>query len=366
MSSPRYLIIDTDPVNRQEFVRLLTDSGGKADYAHDSSQVKDLLSRKKYDCVLVDREVPDIWRDAIDGNTEGEDNRPLVLMTGPGGSAPPDAVIVGRSDGYLPRLRESTELLATHISRTISLLSKDGGSRAGGGSKSLNRSYGRSVARFADSGIIVQTRRIPAPGPNEDISVVVDRGEGRYAILLGDCTFTGNNAELGTLLLEPRIEMYLAESPDPANVLGHLNSELINAGSTIEFMTAVAVLLNIPAKTLRWSVAGHQPPLHRRWGARTWRQLPGTGIPLGVRSGENYIDYNRPLGSGDKILLVTDGLMKIKGSTGGFRNGEFNEFDTIPMNAAPTEVIEVLDEFITSVSGGSAVADEITATLIQV
>jgi serine phosphatase RsbU (regulator of sigma subunit) len=133
-------------------------------------------------------------------------------------------------------------------------------------------------------------------------------------------------------------------------------------------MTCVAVQMDMNRKCMTYAAGGQHPPLHRRWGGLSWRTLQDQGIPLGVRSDEKYQEHTKPLAPGDKVLLMSDGFFKIWGAQGGLRDGNaaMQGIDLLPSDAAPTEIIEGIDELVASVAGGKAVADEITATLIQV
>ncbi len=369
LTDAKFIIIDADPSTREAMGKMLEEFGGKADRPRDPTHARNLLTTTEYDCVLMDKDAPLAWRAAVEENAQDGAPMPLLFLTGPSGSGPPAAKAISNADGYFPRHRDSTRLLAEHIRRGIGkIVAARKHSRATAPATSEWRPVYGSEERFADSKIIVQTQKIPAPGPIEDIVRVCDRGDGRYAILLGDCTFPGKVGELGTIFLRTRIDAYLAESPGPGKLLGDFNLEMLQAGEAIDFMTAVAVLVDLSRMMLTYAVAGHQSPLHRRWGARQWHTLSGTGIPLGIRAGEKYREYSRKLRAGDKILLISDGILKMKGARGGFKNGDapLRDIDLMPMDAAPREILEGINDLVASVTGGDGVADEITATLIQV
>jgi hypothetical protein len=372
MRNPVFLIIDADPGHRRELGKLLTNLGGQADQPENPEVARCCFNSKDYDCVLVDRDVPPLWRaeveEAVGADSRG--NAPLLLFTGPEDSLPSHGeLITNVADGYIRRDGDSTRLLTEHVRKAIGKI------RAGIVEKKTISSRRNAVdpvqpsmEHFADSRIIVQTGRIAAPGPVEDIVRVCDRGKDRYAILLGDCTSSDGVSVLSHLHLKPRLDMHMAESHCPSQMLSDLNSELCAMGDTLDFMTAVAVFVDIGSRKLTYSIAGHHPPLHRRWGGSSWRTLTGQGIPMGIRSGEKYQEWSRPLGPGDKVLLISDGFLKIRGAAGNFKDGTsaLQRIDMLPSDAAPSEVMEGIHELVETVSGGKAVADEITATLIQV
>jgi CheY-like chemotaxis protein len=369
MRDPRFLILDADPENRRHLGSLISDLGGHADQPTHPAEVEELWGKGQYDCVLVDRDVPREWRSVLEEGRSENSPAPLVFLTGPQESQPPSARVLNRADGYLPRGRESTELLTEHVRRAISRLVVSPARPVEG--KARTEAIAPSTCRrehFESSRIVVQTRRIATPGPVGDIVSVRNKGNDRYAVLLGDYTGPIGMEQLGNLRLQGRVEMHLAESSGPAQLLSDLNMELVQAGSAVDYMTAVAVLVDLRRKRLTYSVAGHHPPLHRRWGGVRWHSLTGHGIPLGVRGGEKFFEHSRPLASGDKILLISDGFLKMRGARSGMLDCEevLECIDSLPSDAAPSEVLEGIAEMVTSVTGGRVASDEITATLIQI
>lgn len=369
MRDPRFLIVDADPVNRRHLGDIIANLGADADEPTDPEEVQELCGKRRYDCVLVDRDIPKEWQSALENGSSGEPSVPLVFLTGPEESAPPSAVAISAADGYLPRGAESAELLTQHVRRAISRLVSSPFASAKGEVRGL--AAGSLVGgreHLENSKIMVRTRRITAPGPVGDIVSVCNKGNDRYAVLLGDYTGPIGMGKLGSLYLQSRIDMLQAESPNPARLLGDLNAELVRAGSAVDYMTAVAVVVDLRRKRLTYSVAGHQAPLHRRWRGIAWRSLPGDDIPVGVRCGERYREHSRPVASGDKILLISDGFLKMGGGEKGFRSCEraLEWFDALPADAAPSEVLDGISEIAVSATGGRMASDEITATLIQI
>lgn len=352
-----------------ELGKLLHNSGVVADQPENPAVIRQYLDRISYDCVLVDRDAPPEWQDAIKTAPAQDNASPLIFITGPENSSPPPASEIRTVDGYLTRHADSTRLLTEHVRQAIGRIKASIVEKKTPIPSPISLKHPVPYQEhFANSRIIVSTGRITAPGPVEDIVSVMDRGKDRYAILLGDCTGSNGMRDLSYLLLRSRIEMHLAESPGPSQLLCDLNAELCSAGETVDFMTAVAVLVDMNRRRLTYSIAGHHPPLHRRWGGMTWRALPGNGIPLGIKRGETYQEHSRPLSPGDKVLLISDGFLKVRGAVGGLRDGmaALQEIDLLPSDAAPREVLEGIHDFVSTMAGGREISDEVTATLIQV
>ncbi len=369
MRDPKFLIVDSDPIQRQELEALLGDLGRKADHASDTSEASRLLDREKYDCVLIDRDIPIEWRtDLGSGQTSGK--TPMVFLTGPAGTSIPSASAIGSADGYLPRTPDSFSSLADHIRKAIEQIAEARSDEISPGKDAAipYTAPERHDEYLADSRIIFRTSRHANQGPLEDFSFIANRGNDTYAILLGDISGPDGVKSLEMMHLKARIEGYLVESPAPCRLLDELNSELLQRGQTIDYLAAVAIFIDLSGKRLTYSVAGHLPPLHRRWGRNRWRELQSHGIPLGIQSNGKYRQNDLRLSPGDKILLLSDGILKIRGSKGGFRiqDTTMSVLDTLPRDAAPVEIIDGIDEMVESIANGRVAADEITTMLIQV
>jgi len=367
-ADPKFLIFGSDSGNQRELAGLLGELGHNPDHTSDPLEAHRLLMDGGYDCILVDRDIHPTWSSIVASRISTE-KPPLVFLTGPAGSTAPPAPVVGLADGYLPLSRDSVYGLARHVRTAVARLSK---SRL---TERMEESGTSSFAHpancedcFSDSRIIVRTSRITNHGPTEDFSFVTSCGNGRYAVLLGDLTGPHELRDLAMIHLRSRIEGYMVESPAPSKLMEELNRDLVHAGNSIEFVAAVAVFLDLKRKLLACSAAGHQPPYYRRWGSVQWRALGENGIPLGVRCGETYRQYERRLGPGDKVLLMSDGILKIKGADGGFQtlDSAIRAMDMFPVDAAPTEILEGIGDLVTSAVNGGSVSDEITSILIQV
>jgi CheY-like chemotaxis protein len=365
----RLLIIDPDPKNREEFRKLLNSSGCTLDHPDSPTLAMECCAKFNYDCILVDRDVSETWNSFItDALRQKSEAPPLVFVTGPENSAPPVQNPAFLSHGYLTREPSSAAILADHIKIAVNRIRESVETERRnkiGNAQSANQ---KVREQFVDSHIYVHTKRFPAPGPVEDIVCVSKLGDHRYGVLLGDCTSTGGTGEFSSVFMKGRIETQMAECSGPSQLLEVINSELNQPGHPVDFMTAVAVYADLGEMTISYSNAGHHPPLHRRWGGLSWCPLKGQDIPLGVRGNLKFEEKVRKISAGDKILLLSDGFLKIRRTIGTLKDGvaDLSEIDLLPSDAAPNEIIEGIQDIVASNLGGKDVADEVTATLIQI
>src|SRR5690606_33387848 len=73
--------------------------------------------------------------------------------------------------------------------------------------------------------------------------------------------------------------------------------------------TMLLVTISAHSDELRWSSAGHGPPLVFDPAGDMFLEIEGGGLPLGLVEGEEYHEYTQPgIKSGSIILATTDGL----------------------------------------------------------
>lgn len=101
-------------------------------------------------------------------------------------------------------------------------------------------------------------------------------------------------------------------SVDGAGVLSELN-RMVHGRGSVAITTAAVLSHNMSESKLYYSYAGHPPVLARRWGGR-WlplvleTQSEPSNLPLGIFPSVRYDQGEARVGSGDRILLYTDGL----------------------------------------------------------
>jgi phosphoserine phosphatase RsbU/P len=135
---------------------------------------------------------------------------------------------------------------------------------------------------------------------------------GGLALVIGDVT--GHDAEAAAQMAELRnllraIACHQTESP--AATLSALETTtlrlLVKASATCLYAT-----VDLPARggrRMRWSSAGHLPPLLLRDGKATFLETAGD-LMLGVEHDSPRIGHTTTLVPGDLVLLYTDGLVE--------------------------------------------------------
>ena len=129
------------------------------------------------------------------------------------------------------------------------------------------------------------------------------------ALLVGDVSGKGVEVAAISSMVRFFVEARSHDTSDPAQVMAGTDALL---GGRLPGTTFVpAVLVVIDEQRIRWSNAGHTPPVLVT-AAGDQRELGGTGLPLGVDPGGAYTTQEAPLAAGDLVVAYTDGLTEAR------------------------------------------------------
>jgi sigma-B regulation protein RsbU (phosphoserine phosphatase) len=125
---------------------------------------------------------------------------------------------------------------------------------------------------------------------------------------IGDVSGKGVPAALFMAAAKILMKGIVSRDVDIAETLRKVNSELCIENEATMFLTYFCGILNFRTGELKYSNAGHNPPLLIREGGKTeWLPLP-EGIFLGVFEESSYVTVTIRLEPGDALFLYTDGV----------------------------------------------------------
>ena len=132
--------------------------------------------------------------------------------------------------------------------------------------------------------------------------------DGRVVLSIGDVTGRGLTAAVIMGRVRMAIETVAIYEPDPARLLDAADAVLRRAHPDA-IVTALVAVLDPATQRFTYATAGHPTPLVRALDGTT-RQLPGRGLPLGLRDGKATPPTSVVLPPGALIALFTDGLVE--------------------------------------------------------
>ncbi|HTG34555.1 MAG TPA: SpoIIE family protein phosphatase [Thermoanaerobaculia bacterium] len=151
---------------------------------------------------------------------------------------------------------------------------------------------------------------IPSRGVSGDYYEVVTRGEGRECVLMvADVAGKGMAASLLTVSLQALSAGPIEDGLPPDEICARLSRQLYRRTPPEKYATAFLGILETATGRLRYTNAGHNPPLILR-AAGTAEELGATGVPIGLLPQATYSVGETVLGPGDVLVLYTDGLVE--------------------------------------------------------
>ena len=156
---------------------------------------------------------------------------------------------------------------------------------------------------------------IPSRGVSGDYYEVVERDGGREVVLMvADVAGKGMAASLLTVSLQALSSGPIEDGLPPDEICVRLSRLLYRRTPPEKYATAFLGILETATGRLRYTNAGHNPPLLLRADGAI-EELAATGIPLGLLPQAPYQAVETVLGPGDLLILYTDGLVEANDPT---------------------------------------------------
>jgi sigma-B regulation protein RsbU (phosphoserine phosphatase) len=134
---------------------------------------------------------------------------------------------------------------------------------------------------------------------------------GALAVLVGDVSGKGLEVAAVSAMVRFFVEARTWDSEGPAQVLAQANA-ILRRRLPGRVALVTAFLAVIDDGVLRYANAGHVPPLLVCGGEELPRELPTTGVPLGITDTVRFDEHELAFGPGDLLFASTDGLSEAR------------------------------------------------------
>ena len=164
-------------------------------------------------------------------------------------------------------------------------------------------------------GLEIAARYMPMSAVAGDFYDFVMVDEKHVGILIADVSGHGLSAALVASMLKSALPAQLPHASDPARVLSGLNQALFGKFEA-HYVTAAYVFVDMANNTVSYAGAAHPPLLW--WHARTQHasECLENGLMLGPFRDSTYSAMTFAWEKGDEIILVTDGILEARDSSG--------------------------------------------------
>ena len=156
--------------------------------------------------------------------------------------------------------------------------------------------------------LTIASRYVPATSVAGDFYDFLIK-DGSLGVLIADVSGHGIPAALSASMVKIAVRAQMERANEPAEVLRGMNA-ILCGNLQGQFVSAGYLFLNPAQATLMYAGAGHPPVLVWRSCAKQTESLEENGLPLGIFADCGYTAKSASLGSGDRCVLYTDGLLE--------------------------------------------------------
>jgi sigma-B regulation protein RsbU (phosphoserine phosphatase) len=163
----------------------------------------------------------------------------------------------------------------------------------------------KSIAQLAGYEIVGAWQ--PAHSVGGDYYDVLEFDEATLGLCIADVAGKGLPAALLMSNLQAAVRGLASPSLSPEGLCARLNSLVCHNTGSDRFITFFYAQLDGPGRSLRYTNAGHNPPilLHRNG---SYERLEAGGGVLGVFPNQTFAAGAAQLAPGDRVILFTDGV----------------------------------------------------------
>ncbi len=216
---------------------------------------------------------------------------------------------------------------------------------------------GLDVAGFSD----------PASEVGGDYYDYLTLRNGNPAIVVGDVAGHGMPAGLLMAVAKSAIHTQSQSENPPAILMERLTKTLLHMSADNQFMTLVFAEIDLAARKLVYSNAGHHYPLHYRAASSAIEELESTGLPLGLLPKAPGPFVERALDPGDVLVLYSDGVVEATNAADEmFGTARLGEVILAQLGRPAETVIEAVFAAVRAHTDDAPLDDDATAVVVRV
>ncbi|NCC45951.1 MAG: HAMP domain-containing protein [Bacteroidia bacterium] len=187
----------------------------------------------------------------------------------------------------------------------------------------------------------------------------------KFCFAIGDVSGKGVPASLFMAVTRTLVRSISDKETSPSVIVETLNKSISQNNDSNMFVTFFLGILDLSNGILKYTNAGHNPPVIIKSNKESVMFEKTKYIPVGLFEDFKYGELSLQLDPGDKIFLYTDGVSEAEDC----ENNLFGEdalMDAIRMNinASPRELIGKMEEKVSAHVNGFSQSDDITMMTI--
>lgn len=187
----------------------------------------------------------------------------------------------------------------------------------------------------------------------------------KFCFAIGDVSGKGVPASLFMAVTRTLVRSISDKEFSPSVIVSSLNKSISLNNESSMFVTFFMGVLDLSNGILRYTNAGHNPPVIIKNNKEAIMFEKTKYIPVGLFEDFEYKENSVQLEAGDKIFLYTDGVSEAENSEHKlFGDNTIMEIINLNMSATPHELIGKMEEEISAHVNGFTQSDDITMMTI--
>lgn len=189
--------------------------------------------------------------------------------------------------------------------------------------------------------------------------------EGHLGLAIGDVSGKGVAAAMTMAATRSALRFAARLGHSPSQVLYQVNRRLFRDLKRRNYVTLFYGILDVESRVLRWSNAGHPPPLLLR-ASGTQEELAKGGLPVAMFDNARYASGQVRLRPGDLVFFYTDGMTEAVNAAGEeFGNERLVAVLRSHAARSAREIVHRASAALAKHTGGSPQLDDITALALK-
>ena len=218
-------------------------------------------------------------------------------------------------------------------------------------------------------GLDVAGTSIPCDAITGDYFDYFQTRDGEHlAILVGDVSGHGVGSALIMASVRSLIRLRVTLPGSLAECMADVNRMMTrDTFGSGQFMTVFCLVINTRNLMLQWAGAGHDPAIVYTPSTDAFTELPGVGLPLGIRENSRYAVASRDaLEPGGIILLGTDGIWETTDAHGNlFGKDRLRSIIRKHAKDSAQGLLEAVTQALAAFRGDHLQEDDITLVVIK-
>lgn len=166
---------------------------------------------------------------------------------------------------------------------------------------------------LTSQGVLVHGTLLAALSVGGDLYDCFFGDDGRFYFLIGDVSGKGIAAALSmartnTIFRSVATRASESGSVRASKIMAEMNDQISEDNPSLTFVTCLLGILNPGTGMVDIVNGGHVQPVILRKDGTVEQPQPDYGIPLGLRTGHEFIGSRLGMGQGDILCLITDGV----------------------------------------------------------